>query len=55
MLLAQREFDFAPSIIEYHEISKLVKIKDLIFDFLKKHDIHSNDIAILGDLNVARA
>lgn len=49
MLLAQQEFDFDPSIIEYHEVSELIKIKGLIFDFLKKHDLHSNDVAILGD------
>lgn len=49
MLLAQQEFDFDPSIIDYHEISELGKVKDLVFDFLKKHHIHSNDIAILGD------
>ncbi|ACE61499.1 NERD domain-containing protein [Actinobacillus pleuropneumoniae] len=49
MLLAQQEFDFDPSIIEYHEIDELVKIKDFVFDFIKKYDIHSNDIAILGD------
>lgn len=49
MLLTQQEFDFEPSIIEYYELIELVKIKDLIFDFLKKHNLHSNDIAILGD------
>lgn len=49
MLIAQQEFDFDPSIIEYHEIINLAEIKDIVFEFIQLYNIHSNDIAILGD------
>ena len=49
MLIAQQEFDFEPSVIEYHEISNLSEINDIIFKFVELHSIHSNDVAILGD------
>lgn len=49
MLIAQSVFDFEPSVIECHEISNLEEINDMIFDFIDKHNIHSNDVAILGD------
>lgn len=49
MLIAQQEFDFEPSIIEYQELSHLDEINDLIFKFIETHTIHSNDVAILGD------
>ncbi len=49
MLIAQQEFDFDPSIIEYHEIINLAEIKDIVFEFIQLYNIHSNDVAILGD------
>ena len=49
MLIAQQEFDFEPSIIEYQEIKNIEKIKDMIFKFIEEHNLHSNDVAVLGD------
>ncbi|MGP1534258.1 MAG: NERD domain-containing protein [Campylobacter sp.] len=49
MLIAQQEFDFEPSVIEYHEIGNLSEINDMVFKFIELHNIHSNDVAILGD------
>lgn len=49
MLIAQQEFDFDPSIIEYYEINNLAEINDMIFKFIESHNIHSNDVAILAD------
>ena len=49
MLIAQQEFDFDPSIIEYYEINNLAEINEMIFKFIESHNIHSNDVAVLGD------
>lgn len=49
MLVAQKEFDFEPSILEYYEVNDTNLISDVIFEFIRKYDIHSNDIAILCD------
>lgn len=52
MLIYQEEFDFYDSIIEYHEINystDTTDIRNLIFNFLREHNIHSNDVAILSD------
>ncbi|MCP2041918.1 hypothetical protein L1281_002536 [Neisseria sp. HSC-16F19] len=55
MLIEQQEFDFEPSIIEYHEINDENLIVDIVFSFIEKYDIHSNDVAILSDkINIVR-
>lgn len=49
ILLAQQEFDFNPSIIEYYKANNVIEINNIIFGFIQKYNLHSNDIAVLGD------
>lgn len=49
MLINQQDFDFEPSIIEYYELNDFKEVKHTIFKFIDEHNLHSNDVAILGD------
>jgi hypothetical protein len=49
MIISQQEFNFSPSIINYYEENNISLINNFIFNFIRCREIHSNDIAILGD------
>ena len=49
MLVAQQELDFELSVVKYYKIDDINSVTDIVFEFIEEFNIHSNDVAILGD------
>ena len=49
MVIAQRELNFNKTIVGYYEENDIYKIRDFILNLIIDNNIHSNDVAILGD------